>query len=143
MKYNYYVMSINEAGDEFEILKTNSKEEAKKIAKEQNYINKRDKTKCKVEIRSYEDDIEDPECQNFDYNLISQEYIAWCLFNDEQIESEEYDSLEGLQLFINKNYTEKEKKEYNNQLKICKMLCENGFWIECLEEYDLNGNKIN
>lgn len=45
----------------------------KNLTKKEDYINKRDKTKNKIEIRSYEEDIEDPKCQNFDYNIIKQE----------------------------------------------------------------------
>ena len=43
MKYKYYVVAVSaKSDDEREILKTNSKEEAIKAAKEEDFTNRRD-----------------------------------------------------------------------------------------------------
>lgn len=58
MKYKYYVVAVStKSDDEREILKTNSKEEAIKEAKEEDFTNRRDGNDETVEIRMYEEDI--------------------------------------------------------------------------------------
>lgn len=69
MKYKYYVVAVStKSDDEREILKTNSKEEAIKEAKEEDFTNRRDGNDEKVEIRMYEEDIESEDCECFDYD---------------------------------------------------------------------------
>ena len=58
------------SGDEWEILKTNSKEEAIKAAKEEDFTNRRDGNKETIEIRMYGEDIEDEDCECFDYDTL-------------------------------------------------------------------------
>lgn len=71
MKYKYYVVAVStESDDEWEILKTNSKEEAIKAAKEEDFTNRRDGNKETVEIRMYEEDIENEDCECFDYSTL-------------------------------------------------------------------------
>lgn len=70
MKYKYYVTAIDKQGNEFEILKTNDKEEAIKAAKEEDFTNRRDGNKETIEIRMYEEDIEDEDCECFDYDTL-------------------------------------------------------------------------
>lgn len=71
MKYEYYVVAVStKSGDEWNILKTNDKEEAIKVAKEEDFTNKRDGNKEIVEIRMYEDDIEREDCECFDYDTL-------------------------------------------------------------------------
>ena len=67
MKYKYYVVAVStKSDDEREILKTNSKEEAIKSAKEEDFTNRKDGNKETVEIRMYDEDIEDENCECFD-----------------------------------------------------------------------------
>ena len=70
MKYEYYVTSINQQGNEFEILKTNDKEEAIKAAKKEDFESRRDGNGNTVEIRTYEGDIENEDCECFDYDTL-------------------------------------------------------------------------
>lgn len=52
--------------DEFEMLKTNNKDEAIKYAKELNYINKRDENFTHTELRIYPDGYEEMDWFDFD-----------------------------------------------------------------------------
>lgn len=71
MKYKYYVVAVStKSDDEWEILKTNSKEEAIKAAKEEDFMNRRDGNKETIEIRMYKEDIEDEDCECFDYDTL-------------------------------------------------------------------------
>lgn len=70
MKYEYHVTAIDQQGNEFEIIKTNNKEEAIKAAKEEDFTNRRDGNGNTVEIRMYEEDIEGEECECFDYDTL-------------------------------------------------------------------------
>lgn len=70
MKYEYYVTSIDRQGNEFEIVKTNDKEEAIKAAKAEDFTNRRDGNGSTVEIRMYKEDIEDEDCECFDYDTL-------------------------------------------------------------------------
>lgn len=70
MKYEYYVTAIDQQGNEFEIVKTNDKEEAIKAAKAEDFTNRRDGNGETVEIRMYEEDIEDEDCECFDYDTL-------------------------------------------------------------------------
>lgn len=65
----YYVMSIK-GDDEWELLKTEDKEKAIKWAQDEEYYITRDKRKDSVEIRVYAEDIEDEDCECFDYDTI-------------------------------------------------------------------------
>ena len=70
MKYEYYVTAIDKQGNEFEILKTNDKVEAIKTAKEDDFTNRRDGNGVTVEIRMYEEDVEDEDCECFNYSTL-------------------------------------------------------------------------
>ena len=70
MKYEYYVTAIDQKGNEFEIFKTNDKEEAIKAAKQEDFTNRRDGNGNTVEIRTYKEDIEDENCECFDYDTL-------------------------------------------------------------------------
>ena len=65
----YYVTLVN-GDNEDVILKTTDKDEAIARAKDESYYIERDGRKDRVEIRVYENDIEDEACECFDYNLI-------------------------------------------------------------------------
>lgn len=71
MKY-YVTKTYNRKGfeDEFIALVTEDKEEAIKTAKDEQYINERDGNNAIIEIRVYEEDIEDEDCTCFDYDTI-------------------------------------------------------------------------
>lgn len=72
-KMKYYVMSIsNKRGfeDEFTVLVTEDKEEAIKEARDEQYIEDKDHNGNTIEIRVYDEDIEDEDCTCFDYNTI-------------------------------------------------------------------------
>lgn len=69
----YYVMRIsNKKGfeDEFTVLVTEDKEKAIKEARDEQYIEARDNNGNTIEIRVYDEDIEDEDCTCFDYNTI-------------------------------------------------------------------------
>lgn len=68
----YYVTLIREwAFDEVELLKTDDKAEAIKRAQDEQYYIERDKKKEEfVEIRMYREDIEDEDCDCFDYDTL-------------------------------------------------------------------------
>ena len=71
MKYEYYVVAVNtKSGDEWNILKTNDKEEAIKTAKKEDFVNRRDGNGNTIEIRMYEEDIESEDCECFDYDTL-------------------------------------------------------------------------
>ena len=71
MKYEYYVVAVNtKSGDEWNILKTNDKEEAIKTAKKEDFVNRRDGNGNTIEIRIYEEDIESEDCECFDYDTL-------------------------------------------------------------------------
>ena len=71
MKYEYYVVAVNtKSGDEWNILKTNEKEEAIKTAKKEDFVNRRDGNGNTIEIRMYEEDIESEDCECFDYDTL-------------------------------------------------------------------------
>ena len=71
MKYEYYVVAVNtKSGDEWNILKTNDKEEAIKTAKKEDFVNRRDCNGNTIEIRMYEEDIESEDCECFDYDTL-------------------------------------------------------------------------
>ena len=71
MKYEYYVVAVNtKSGDEWNILKTNDKEEAIKTAKKEVFVNRRDGNGNTIEIRMYEEDIESEDCECFDYDTL-------------------------------------------------------------------------
>ena len=71
MKYEYYVVAVNtKSGDEWNILKTNDKEEAIKTAKKEDFVNRRDGNGNTIEIRMYEEDIESEDCESFDYDTL-------------------------------------------------------------------------
>ena len=65
----YYVTEIGK-NDEFTMLVTKDKQEAIERARDEDYINKRDKNQCLIEIRVYVEDIENENCTCFDYNVI-------------------------------------------------------------------------
>lgn len=70
-KYEYYVVAVNtKSGDEWNILKTNDKEEAIKTAKKEDFVNRRDGNGNTIEIRMYEEDIESEDCECFDYDTL-------------------------------------------------------------------------
>lgn len=73
---------------------------------------------------------------------MDKQYEAWCICNQGDIISPEFHTLNQVLNYVKEYYEEKEKKELNGLHKICKLLCKEGIWIECLEEYDLNGNEI-
>lgn len=66
----YYVIESNKYGDEFEQLKTTDVEEAKKTARYFQNIEDNDRNGGSVEIRVYVGDIENEECECFDYDTI-------------------------------------------------------------------------
>ena len=71
MKYEYYVVAVNtKSGDEWNILKTNEKEEAIKTAKKEDFVNRRYGNGNTIEIRIYEEDIESEDCECFDYDTL-------------------------------------------------------------------------
>jgi hypothetical protein len=71
MKYEYYVVAVStKSGDEWNILKTNDKEEAIKTAKKEDFANRRDGNGKTIEIRMYEEDIESEDCECFDYDTL-------------------------------------------------------------------------
>ena len=71
MKYEYYVVAVNtKSCDEWNILKTNDKEEAIKTAKKEDFVNRRDGNGNTIEIRMYEEDIESEDCECFDYDTL-------------------------------------------------------------------------
>ena len=71
MKYEYYVVAVNtKSGDEWNILKTNDKDEAIKTAKKDDFVNRRDGNGNTIEIRMYEEDIESEDCECFDYDTL-------------------------------------------------------------------------
>lgn len=73
---------------------------------------------------------------------MNKQYEAWCIFNQGDIISPEFPTMEKALNYVNDYYKKEAKNELNKSYKICKLLCENGLWLECLEEYDLNGNEI-
>lgn len=65
----YYVTLVD--GDfEEAVLKTDSKEKAIERAQDEAYYIERDRRKDTVEIRVYAEDVEDEDCDCFDYNTI-------------------------------------------------------------------------
>ena len=70
----YYVIGTRRYGgciDEYEVLVTEDKNAAIKEARSEAYIIERDKEKYNtVEIRVYTHDIEDEDCECFDYDLV-------------------------------------------------------------------------
>lgn len=69
----YYVTELNPKGlveEEYTLLVTKNIYEAQKAARDEAYINERDKTGEKVEIRVYVNDIEDENCTCFDYDTV-------------------------------------------------------------------------
>lgn len=66
----YRVTAIGE-NDEWELLKTNNFFEAAKVLADEQYVMERDKSKNRVEIRRYAHDIDDEECTDFDYDVVT------------------------------------------------------------------------
>ena len=73
MMKKYYVEQIK-GDDEFTLGKFDTKEEAIEAARnEWMHLFDSDKKVCKVEVRQYEEDIEDEDCNNRDYDTIEWE----------------------------------------------------------------------
>lgn len=68
--YRVYSISTGRVDEEWEILKTASRSEAIERARREQEINQRDKTQMKTEIRLYEADIDDEDCDNWDYDPV-------------------------------------------------------------------------
>lgn len=69
----YYVTELNPKGlveEENTLLVTKNIYKAKSVARDAAYINERDKTGEKVEIRVYVNDIEEEGCTCFDYDTV-------------------------------------------------------------------------
>lgn len=69
MNKKYYVTLSSEC-DEFELLKTENREEAIKRAQDEEYYIQRDRRSDRVEVRVYKEDIEDEDCTCFDYDTV-------------------------------------------------------------------------
>ena len=75
MKKYYYVVEARK-GDEWVLNKTESLADAIKSARfEYGNLTKKEKGNTTVEIRQYEDDIENEDCTNFDYDLIEWGFV--------------------------------------------------------------------
>lgn len=71
MKYCVTTGNKKQSDDEFVTLTTENKQEAIKRAKDERYYIERDKINGGwVEIRVYREDIEDEDCECFDYDLV-------------------------------------------------------------------------
>lgn len=68
--HKYHVVYITETGDEQELLATNSLKEAMERSKDEAYFIERDHEKAAVELRRYVEDIEDENCECFDYDAL-------------------------------------------------------------------------
>lgn len=66
----YYYVTLVAKYVETVILKTADKNAAITRARHEQHCIERDKSRETVEIRMYEEDIEDEECANFDYNIL-------------------------------------------------------------------------
>jgi transcriptional regulator with XRE-family HTH domain len=69
LPHTYRVTEIGDH-DEWVDLKTDNLFEALKRLEDERYINERDKNKTRVEVRRYTHDIDDEECECFDYDII-------------------------------------------------------------------------
>ena len=66
----YYIVDIK-GYDEFTLGTAEAKEKAIEIARDEwMTMNDHDRKNSVIEIRLYEDDIEDEDCENFDYNTV-------------------------------------------------------------------------
>lgn len=68
--YRVYSISSGRVDEEFEIFKTYSKSEAIKRARKEREINQRDNQPEQIEVRLYEKDIDDPDCECYDYDVV-------------------------------------------------------------------------
>lgn len=69
----YYVVEADDDGNEWFLMKTMNKTEAIRRAQDEEYIHQRDKIKGKrVEVRRYLEDIENEDCQCYDYDVITE-----------------------------------------------------------------------
>lgn len=68
----YYVTEMHNTGEEFEIIALENKQEAIKRARsEWKALTESDRRKVTIEIRDYVEDIEDEDCNCYDYNTIA------------------------------------------------------------------------
>ena len=68
--YSVYSIASGRVDEEFEIMKTASKSEALKRARKEREINQRDNQPEQIEVRLYEKDIDDPDCECYDYEVV-------------------------------------------------------------------------
>lgn len=67
----YVTLASTKNDDEFVVLATTNETEAIERARDEQYYIERDKRKGdRVEIRVYREDIEDEDCECFDYDLV-------------------------------------------------------------------------
>lgn len=68
----YYIKEIHKSGDEFRLGCTEDRNEAIEMARsEWNHLSVNDKKNNKIEVRIYVEDIEDENCDCFDYSTIN------------------------------------------------------------------------
>lgn len=68
----YYIEEIHKSGDEFRLGCTEDRNEAIGMARsEWNHLSANDKKNNKIEVRIYVEDIEDENCDCFDYSTIN------------------------------------------------------------------------
>ena len=109
MRDKYYVEEIK-GDDEFTLGKFDTKEEAIEAARhEWNCMTPFDKKMNIIEVRQYEEDIEDEDCNNFDYDLIEWENHTY--------ETRDYETGTLIDEFATLDEARKAIKEYEEEDK--------------------------
>ena len=94
-KFYVYQLDGNKGSSEMQLGKYDDLDEARAIANDAEYCRRRDKQPGSVEIRQYVNDIEDEDCECFDYDTFS--FAEQTITTIENHRDEIYDAMEELE----------------------------------------------